>query len=368
MSKPKPVNKVGLMASLQYELDKLDRKFQEAIKPKKTMLPVKEQIVLLLRLAELSNEMTLTQALSHLRKFSKGKLSMVYTDMLECTKAGRNASLALEGWIEKDIFKGLVAAENRGVLTKALFAAAEFLEKRAGVVGPVVRSLIQPLIVLFAAMAIDVFMSFNILKLAEQAGKNPESFSLTFQVVFAVDTFARIYLLPLLALLVVGGIHLSRFLQNDFSSLRLKVLDKQPIFRDYRMVMVTRFLSTFCLLIDQGMEEVKAIQTIRDGQTKGYFARHLMKMEGRIRGGELRSEALNTGLFDDEAQSLLKAIGDTERYNEGLKKVSQVSLDRFLKNIAFYAVWVKVFSYTSGVVIALCVYGSISAMDTIFTS
>ena len=335
MSQQRSKKATGLAASLQYELDKLDRKFQELSKPKKSLLPVKQQIIVLIRLAELNEEMTLTQALAHLKKFTKGKIAMVYEEMLEATKAGRNASNALEGWIEKDVAKGLIAAENRGVLGKALFAAADFLEKKAGVVGPVLRSLLQPVIILLAAVGIDVFMTFNINALMEQTGTAPDSLSTTFQVVFATDTFARLYLLPMVVLMGIGIFLINRFLTGDFSALRLKTLDHLPIFKDYRMILVNRFLNTYCLLIDQGMEEIKAIQTIRDGQTKGYFAKHLLLMEGRIRGGEPRADALNSGLFDEEAQSLLKAIGNTERYNEGLKKVSQVSLDRFLRTLHF---------------------------------
>ena len=189
-----------------------------------------------------------------------------------------------------------------------------------------------------------------------------------FRVVFGVSDFVM-YVMPFLApIIALLGFQLSKFVKQNFSTLRLSALDNKIIFRDYRLLLVTRFLNTFTLLIEQSAKEVEALRIIRGDDRQSYFAKHLLRMESRIQSGGKRSDAFNTGLFDLEGSSLLKAMGDSSHFVSGLKKVAEESQRRFLKNIALYAMVYKVVAFAFGVAIALNVYGAITGLEELYTS
>lgn len=357
----------GFEAQMQAKLDAAEQWFQHLTRTRKSKLPQKLQLTILSRLHELGDATSLVESVAHLQRYSKGQQNMVYSEMLEAMKAGRPATTALEGWMDQFIVKGLTIAEERGALDVALASAVNFLENQSEGIGPVVKSLLYPGVIAAMAIIVGTVVESNVSETIAQTKINPAELGHSFQVLFFCRDFVSYYIWPLIAIIGGGGFYMYRFLTDTFSVVREKTLDNLPIFREYRMILVTRFLNTFTLLIDQGIPEVEAVAITRGGDTTTYFAKHLMRMEGRIKAGGQRSKALNTGLFDSESASLLEAVGDSRHFNKGLKKVALDSQRRYIKSLAFYAGILKGVFFACGVYVALNVFGAVTGLEALFT-
>lgn len=356
------------MDYIQAHLDQVELRLNELLGPKKHVLPAKAQLDILQRLGDLTETTSLAESLSHLQRYSKSPASMVYTDMLNALQAGNLATSALRGWFDEYVVKGLQVAEDRSLLNKALRNTVLYMQEQSQTVGPALRSLIYPTVILVMAMAVGTLVFLNIQDTMSQTKVRFEDLPTPFHVLYWVTQFATGYIYPILAL-IGAGLYLGYgYLKNNFSPLREKTLDNMMIFREYRMLLVSQFLNTFTLLIDQGVKEIEAVAIIRGNDTTSYMAKHLIRMEGRIKGGTKRSEALNTGLFDDEAASLLAAVGETKHFNAGLKRVAKESQRRFLRNIALYAMAVKGIFFAIAVVVALNIFGAVMGLEEIFTT
>ena len=355
-------------AQLKQSFDRFDKQFQQLFAPKKRKLSTKEQLEVLSRIEGLISDTSLTQALQHLKAFSTGHVQMVYIDMLDALQDGTLGTKALTGWFDDYLVRGLQVAEERGALQEALSKTVDYLNAQTGNLGPTLKGLAYPTVILLVACGIAVGITINIRAVLEQSNINVENLSTPFVVVFGLADFVM-YVLPLIVP-IIGLIvfQLTKYIQRNFTSLRLTSLDSKPIFREYRLLLVTRFLNTFTLLVEQSAKEVEALRIIRGDQRNSYFAKHLMRMESRIQSGGRRSDAFNTGLFDMEGTSLLKTMGDSSHFVSGLKKVAEESQRRFLKNIAFYAMVYKVVAFAFGVAIALNVYGAITGLEELYTS
>lgn len=353
---------------LKHSFDRFDKQFQSLFAPKKRKLTNKEQLEVLSRIEGLISDTSLTLALQHLKSFSSGHIQLVYIDMLDALQDGKPGTNALIGWFDEYLVRGLQVAEERGALKEALAKTVDYLGTQSGTLKPTLKGMAYPTVILMVACGISIGITLNIRAVLEQSNISVENLSMPFRVVFGLSDFVM-YVLPFLVPIIgLIGFQVYKFVRQNFTSLRLNALDNKIIFRDYRLLLVTRFLNTFTLLIEQSAKEVEALRIIRGDDRQSYFAKHLMRMESRIQSGGKRSDAFNTGLFDLEGSSLLKAMGDSSHFVSGLKKVAEESQRRFLKNIAFYAMVYKVLAFAFGVAIALNVYGAITGLEELYTS
>ena len=242
-------------------------------------------MLILGRISDLCEETSLADALSHLKRYSKGAASLLYGEMLLSLQAGQQATEALQGWLDPHIVKGLLIAEKEGVLSEALSKTIEYLESQQNVLLPVMKGLLYPTIILLAAVGIATGIFRNFANTLNQTNVDISTLDGSFTVLRYVSNFAMYGSLPMLALFAAAAFYVSKYLRYSNDPIRTAVLDSQPIFREYRMILVNRLLNTFCLLIDQGVKEVQAIQLIRGDERQTYFAKHLISMEGRIKSG-----------------------------------------------------------------------------------
>lgn len=353
-----------LQTLAQNYANRLDMQLKALSAPKARQLSPKVQLSVLERLHQLSDSTTLVESAKHLERFSKGAPKQVYHDIIEATRAGLEAMSALEGYFPTHIVSGLVLAEQRGALQEAMVGTCEYLEQQQQGLKPVLMGLLYPTMIFFAALAISVVVYGNIKDALGSSKINLEELPSSFAILDAVSLYTQVGLLPTIITLVVAAVGLRHYLNHNVSDLRLSSLDRFPIFAEFRLLLCARFLNTFTLLIDQRVPEIEAIKIIRSTSGSTYFRHHLRLIEGRIQSGASRSQSFATGLFDDEANSLLQAVGDTKHFNTGLKRTAAESQRRFLTNAAIYAAILKAVFFASAVFIALNIFGVIRGLES----
>lgn len=367
-SSPGPLGKHTLFAAKEarFLYDRLDKWFQSKVGGSKRKLPVKQQLQILARIESLLTDNNLTLALHHLKAFSKREEAVVYGAMISSLQSGGLASSALSDWFDQYIVQGLAIAEERGTFGESLAHTVKYLSTQTGVLTPILWSLLSPSVVLLLVLLIPVFVSSNLIPLLEKSGITRADLSLPLQVLLGIHDFTTHMLAPL-AIVLAGAIaYLVRYIKYDYSTLRLRFLDDWIIFREFRLIMSSRFLNMFTHLLQENVKEAEALHVIRKNDTRSYLGKHIMTIEGRIRSGARRSTAFDTGLFDKEGASLILAMADSSNYRIGLKKVADESQRRYLQNIGLYAFAYKVVAYVLGAVMGLCVYGSLIGLEELF--
>lgn len=166
------------------------------------------------------------------------------------------------------VFINLVkAAESSGNLQHTFEELSVSLGKEAALRGNVRAALIYPAVILFASLAIFIFLStFALPKIANvflQGGIVPPTFS---RVVFGVGLFVNDHIFVILIALFVFGTGLFYASRTSVGKQVLQqILWKTPVVRAvYQDIAIQRFAATFSSLIKAGLPIIAAIKITAD--------------------------------------------------------------------------------------------------------
>lgn len=244
-------------------------------------------------------------------------------------------SLAQHPKIFNKLYVNMVkAGELGGVLEIVLNRLAEYQEKAQKLKNKIVSAMVYPVIVMFIAVAILVFlMIFIVPKFKEMFSSTDQQLPLISQIVFGMSEFflARPLVVPnVVFVFVVFGIGV--FLFNLWGRTKggRRAIDtmklKMPILGDIqRKSAVSRFSRTLGTLVTSGVPILQALNITRDTAGNVIISQAIEKVHEAVKEGETIVTPLQaSGVFPNMVISMVDVGEETGQLPEMLLKVADV--------------------------------------------
>ncbi|TAG08555.1 MAG: type II secretion system F family protein [Verrucomicrobia bacterium] len=226
------------------------------------------------------------------------------------------------------------AGELGGVLEIVLNRLAEYQEKAQKLKNKIVSAMVYPVIVMFIAVAILVFlMIFIVPKFKEMFANTDSALPLISQIVFGISQFFldRPFVVPnvvfvFISLFIIG------FLFSIWAKTVVgrRVVDqlklKLPILGDIqRKSSVSRFARTLGTLVTSGVPILQALNITRDTAGNVVISRAIEKVHEAVKEGESIVTPLQaSGVFPNMVISMVDVGEETGQLPEMLLKVADV--------------------------------------------
>ena len=244
-------------------------------------------------------------------------------------------SLAQHPKIFNKLYVNMVkAGELGGVLEVVLNRLAEYQEKAQKLKNKIVSAMVYPVIVMFIAVAILVFlMIFIVPKFKEMFTSTDQELPLISQIVFGTSEFflARPLFLPnVFFIFVVIGVAIAFFnmwgkTKGGRSAIDLIKL-RMPILGDIqRKSAVSRFSRTLGTLVTSGVPILQALNITRDTAGNVVISSAIEKVHEAVKEGETIVTPLQaSGVFPNMVISMVDVGEETGQLPEMLLKVADV--------------------------------------------
>jgi len=302
------------------------------IKPKSLMIFTRQLATLI------DSGLPLLRSLTVLEKQEPNPvLKATVSALAESVQGGStfSESLAQHPRIFNKLYVNMVkAGELGGVLEIVLNRLAEYQEKAQKLKNKIVSAMVYPVIVMFIAVAILVFlMIFIVPKFKEMFSSTDQTLPLISQIVFGMSEFflARPFVVPnVVFVFIVFGIGV--FLFNLWGQTKggRKAIDtmklKMPILGDIqRKSAVSRFSRTLGTLVTSGVPILQALNITRDTAGNVIISHAIEKVHEAVKEGETIVIPLQaSGVFPNMVISMVDVGEETGQLPEMLLKVADV--------------------------------------------
>ena len=244
-------------------------------------------------------------------------------------------SLAQHPKIFNKLYVNMVkAGELGGVLEVVLNRLAEYQEKAQKLKNKIVSAMVYPVIVMFIAVAILVFlMIFIVPKFKEMFSSTDQQLPLISRIVFGMSEFflARPLFVPnVVFVFVCFGLGIFLFNLWGKTNGGRTVIDnmklRMPIIGDIqRKSAVSRFSRTLGTLVTSGVPILQALNITRDTAGNVVISRAIEKVHEAVKEGETIVTPLqSSGVFPNMVISMVDVGEETGQLPEMLLKVADV--------------------------------------------
>ncbi len=244
-------------------------------------------------------------------------------------------SLAQHPKIFNKLYVNMVkAGELGGVLEIVLNRLAEYQEKAQKLKNKIVSAMVYPVIVMFIAVAILVFlMIFIVPKFKEMFSSTNEQLPLISQIVFGMSEFflARPLFVPnVVFVFIVFGVGVFLFNLWGRTVGGRKAIDNlklhMPVLGDIqRKSAVSRFSRTLGTLVTSGVPILQALNITRDTAGNVVISKAIEKVHEAVKEGETIVTPLQaSGVFPNMVISMVDVGEETGQLPEMLLKVADV--------------------------------------------
>jgi len=245
-------------------------------------------------------------------------------------------SLAQHPKIFNKLYLNMVkAGELGGVLEIVLNRLAEYQEKAQKLKNKIVSAMVYPVIVMFIAVAILVFlMIFIVPKFKEMFSSTDQELPLISQIVFGTSEFFIKQTVPFVPnvvfVFILFGIGVVLFNLWGRTPGGRKIIDnlklKMPILGDIqRKSAVSRFSRTLGTLVTSGVPILQALNITRDTAGNIIISRAIEKVHEAVKEGETIVTPLQaSGVFPNMVISMVDVGEETGQLPEMLLKVADV--------------------------------------------
>ncbi len=244
-------------------------------------------------------------------------------------------SLAQHPKIFNKLYVNMVkAGELGGVLEIVLNRLAEYQEKAQKLKNKIVSAMVYPVIVMFIAVAILVFlMIFIVPKFKEMFTNTDSELPLISKIVFGMSEFflARPLIVPnVVFVFIVFGIGVFLFNLWGRTSGGRVIIDnmklKMPVLGDIqRKSAVSRFSRTLGTLVTSGVPILQALNITRDTAGNVVISKAIEKVHEAVKEGETIVTPLQaSGVFPNMVISMVDVGEETGQLPEMLLKVADV--------------------------------------------
>ena len=302
------------------------------VKPKSLMIFTRQLATLI------DSGLPLLRSLTVLGKQEPNPVLKATVDVLaESVQGGStfSESLAQHPKIFNKLYVNMVkAGELGGVLEIVLNRLAEYQEKAQKLKNKIVSAMVYPVIVMFIAVAILVFlMIFIVPKFKEMFASTEQDLPMISQIVFGTSDFflARPLFVPNVVFVLIAGFVLVVFFnmwgrtgggRKAIDTLKLKM----PILGDIqRKSAVSRFSRTLGTLVTSGVPILQALNITRDTAGNVVFSKAIEHVHESVKEGETIVTPLQaSGVFPNMVISMVDVGEETGQLPEMLLKVADV--------------------------------------------
>ena len=302
------------------------------IKPKSLMIFTRQLATLI------DSGLPLLRSLTVLEKQEPNPvLKATVSSLAENVQGGStfSESLAQHPKIFNKLYVNMVkAGELGGVLEIVLNRLAEYQEKAQKLKNKIVSAMVYPVIVMFIAVAILVFlMIFIVPKFKEMFTNTDSELPMISKIVFGMSEFflARPLIVPnVVFVFIMVGIGIFLFNLWGRTNGGRKAIDtmklKMPILGDIqRKSAVSRFSRTLGTLVTSGVPILQALNITRDTAGNVVISQAIEKVHEAVKEGETIVTPLQaSGVFPNMVISMVDVGEETGQLPEMLLKVADV--------------------------------------------
>ncbi len=269
----------------------------------------------------------ITQALRTLAKQQKSSgFRAIIEDLYECVQRGESLTDAISKHPEAfdEMYVKLISAsEKAGMLEDALKELVKYLERKRNLKRQVLRAMLYPGFVFFAAIFILFTLRFVLLPMfaGTSSGNNPVNRTVG-QLLSLVDTILILsVVVPLVIVGVSGLLRQSQSGRYIVDFLKLKVPIVGVIFRKAALARFTRSLG---MMLRAGVPIIDALALSRDVANNTVIARQIDFVKEQARQGSSLTEPLRKSRAIDVAVTDMIEIGEESgKLEESLIKVAE---------------------------------------------
>ena len=293
----------------------------------------KELMVFTRQLATLVDAgLPLVRSLQVLDKQEKNPaLKKALSDMADSIQSGSTfaEALAQHPKIYNKLYVNMAkAGEVGGVLDTVLIRLAEFMEKAQKIKNKVVSAMVYPMVVLFMAMGIVMFLMIVIIPKFEQIFDDlleGQALPGLTQFVMGMSELMTTKL-PFLLIGIAGLVVLFKVASKTKNG--LYVVDKMklamPVFGNLvRKTVVGRFTRTLGTLMSSGVPVLQALNIVRDTSGNEVVARSVMDIHDAVKEGENMAPPIEAAkVFPPMVVSMVQVGEETGELPEMLMKIA----------------------------------------------
>lgn len=272
----------------------------------------------------------ISTAMKHLAKTSRSRrMSDVLMGISQKLESGQNLALSMEQY--PDVFSPLIIAmvqigQTTGQLDNAFMRLTEYLELEGGTIKRVKTAIRYPVFVMIAIFVGIVIMNiFVIPAFAKVYMRANIPLPLMTRILIDISNFFAKYWLFLLALVVIIGIAIHRYLTSPNGKYQWhKYQLKIPIIGHLvkRMVLL-RFSQTFTIVVDSGIPINEGLALVAESITNVYARREIYAMKDAIqRGSSIFQAASACKLFTSLELQMLSISEQTGELGAMLNEIA----------------------------------------------
>ena len=280
----------------------------------------------------------LNQAIDVMIDVSAGLKKEVACSMGQAIASGQGIALGMQGWFLPIYLELMRAGEQSGMIVDALAACGSSMNSAGASIRACVAALSYPLLVLFAALGVIVFVKSSVLE-SFAAIRPTDQWPAVSQNLYMLASVLQVGWWLGIVLLVLLSVVVVYALRHLTGRARL-LLDNLPLFNLYRQLSAARFMETLGLLLTNGVMLKNAL-VILQMKSHHYLNWHLSKMEMQLAHGQLNvAEVLDTDLLDTSDMHRLRILATGTGFAGALGRLGKESREKKMRALVRLANWV----------------------------
>lgn len=269
----------------------------EALKRKVTF-GTKAQVKFLTTLERLTRNLTLAKSVQHMRRTANASQIEILIDMEAAAQSGHSYFIGAEKWFPSEIHAGLMAGEKSGEVNEVIKSTLEILEGVSSKVFAPFYKLIYPCVILAALFAASKYIDQSLLSKVEAKivamDSVPDEITIIRAAAYIYEVWSPFILAGFLALFF--GL---KFFLKNYAGPERDVLDRYPVFNQYKQICAISFLQLYENLLRFKMLNLEAITVIYGCyRSNPYLRSHIERMIPLFKRGVKLPDRLDTGLID----------------------------------------------------------------------
>lgn len=296
------------------------------------------------------------RAIDMLAQVTTGINKEVAASIAQKISEGQPLAEGMSEWFNPNVIEIIRVGEEGGALAETMRSAIKTLSQRSGTMGAFIGALVYPLLVIFMACAIIIYLNTSVFVQFKAIKPMEEWPPAGLQFVAVADIIQNWWWI-VIAVIIAFIFLMRRILDNYVGELR-PVLDKFPPFSIYRQLAAARVMETLGLLVANGVIFKSAIKVMQY-QANPYVASHLVMMEHLLSMGKSNvADVLSTGLINKQDVLRLRVMAEVKGFEHGLMRMGIHGAEETTKTLKMVGkIFGGIFLVVGGVLIIIILRG-----------
>ena len=275
------------------------------------------------------------RAIEMMAQVTKDITREVAFTLSEKISQGQPLAEGMKEWFSPNVVEIIRVGEAGGALAQTMKSAINMLSQQGVAVGAFVGAIVYPMIVIFMACMIILYLKSSVFTLFEQI-KPINAWPPEGRRLMALADFIHSYWWTTILGTIVFLVVMKKILANYVGSFR-PFLDRYPPFSLYRRMAAARLLETLGLLVANGVVFKSALKVMQY-QAAPYIGMHLAQMESLLgRGKSNIADVLDTGIVESQDLMRLRVMAEVKGFEHGLMRMGVRGTEEATATLKFIA-------------------------------